>query len=107
MKKPKYPTNREIIQLNKNLARETIEAINSGKIKSRYEMHGKEILVLLDKLWQKHSHMRLGQLLENWVFIDGNRGDKTSCALYYQEDEKTIKRIKGQKKYLQKLKRNR
>ncbi len=55
--------------------------------------HNKEILKLLEKLWQKYSNMRLGQLMENFVFLDGERGDKTSQKLYYQYDEKTIRKI--------------
>lgn len=55
--------------------------------------YNKKILKLLEKLWNKHPRMRLGALLENYVFKDGERGDKTSQELYYQYDEKTIKRL--------------
>ena len=50
----------------------------------------KFILNALEKLWIQHSSMRFGQLLENFVFIDGERGDLTSCMLFYQEDCDTI-----------------
>ena len=50
--------------------------------------HNKEILILMEKLWNKYHRHRLGQLLENFVFIDGERGDKTSQKIYYQSDEK-------------------
>jgi len=60
--------------------------------------HNKEILKLLKELWDKNPDMRLGQLLENYVFIDGKRGDDTSCKLYYQYDEKTVERLKEELK---------
>ena len=44
---------------------------------------------LIAKVWKIHPDMRLGQLLENFVFVDGERGDKTSMCLYLQEDELT------------------
>ncbi len=55
--------------------------------------YNKRILKLLEKLWNKNPRMRLGQLLENYVFKDGERGDKTRQELYYQYDEETIKRL--------------
>jgi len=48
----------------------------------------------LNTLWKKHSDQRLGQLLENYVFFEGTRGDNTSIRLYHQEDSKTLKIIK-------------
>ncbi len=50
----------------------------------------KNILNLLEKLWNKNPDQRLGQLLENYVFTQGIRGDKTSVKLFYQEDDETI-----------------
>jgi uncharacterized protein YihD (DUF1040 family) len=47
------------------------------------------IIESLKTLWMKYPDMRLGQLLENYVFYRGIRGDKTSVALFYQEDYKT------------------
>ena len=47
------------------------------------------ILKKLEKIWEKYPDMRLGQLLENYVFFGGQRGDKTSVALFYQEDSLT------------------
>jgi|WetSurMetagenome_2_1015567.scaffolds.fasta_scaffold51167_6 hypothetical protein len=45
----------------------------------------------LQKLWQKYPDQRLGQILENYIFNSGQRGDKTSVALFYQEDDITYK----------------
>jgi len=53
-----------------------------------------KILDELKKLWLKNEDMRLGQLLENYVFFRGQRGDKTSCALFYQEDSDTLEIIR-------------
>ena len=55
----------------------------------------KEILRLIEKLWNKYPYQRLGQLLENYIFVKGERGDKTSCAIFYQEDKETLKRLKN------------
>lgn len=49
------------------------------------------ILNLLGQLWKKSPDQRLGQLLENYVFFEGQRGDKTSVRLFYQEDDQTEK----------------
>ncbi len=53
----------------------------------------KRICEKLEKLWLQHSDMRLGQLLENFVFTHGYRGDVTSLALFYQEDDETEKKL--------------
>jgi hypothetical protein len=45
-------------------------------------------------LWEKHPEQRLGQLLENYVFTQGFRGDKTSLCLFYQEDSLTLEVLK-------------
>jgi hypothetical protein len=50
-----------------------------------------KVLAALGKLWKKHPDQRLGQLLENYVFFEGERGDKTSVRMFYQEDDKTLK----------------
>lgn len=50
----------------------------------------REILKLLRKLWEKHPTQRLGQLLENYVFFAGQRGDLTSVRLFFQEDLRTL-----------------
>lgn len=47
------------------------------------------ILEKLEKIWLLVGDQRLGQLLENYVFFAGERGDKTSVALFFQEDDKT------------------
>ena len=52
------------------------------------------ILEELKKLWEKNPDQRLGQILENYVFFKGQRGDKTSCALFYQEDTDTLEILK-------------
>lgn len=49
----------------------------------------KKILSKIEKLWNKYPDQRFGQLLENYVFVRGNRGDITSCRLFYQEDDET------------------
>ena len=48
----------------------------------------------LEILWKKYPDQRLGQILENYVFFEGKRGDKTSVRLFHQEDSKTEKIIK-------------
>jgi uncharacterized protein YihD (DUF1040 family) len=52
-----------------------------------------EITHDLERLWKQYPDLRLGQLLENFVFTKGQRGDKTSVALFYQEDDETQKKI--------------
>lgn len=47
------------------------------------------IVNLLRVLWKKHPDQRLGQLLENYVFFQGQRGDFTSVRLFHQQDEDT------------------
>lgn len=49
-----------------------------------------KILKLLRKLWKKHPNQRLGQLLENYVFYQGQRGDTTSVRLFFQQDTETL-----------------
>ena len=51
-------------------------------------------LEALRKLWNQHPDQRLGQILENYVFYDGKRGDLTSVSLFYQEDDITLANIK-------------
>ena len=52
----------------------------------------------LEQLWLEFPDQRLGQLLENYVFVNGERGDDTSVALFYQEDDETEERIDQAKK---------
>ena len=52
------------------------------------------ILEEIKKLWNKEPDQRLGQILENYVFFKGERGDKTSCRLFYQEDDETLEILK-------------
>jgi hypothetical protein len=47
------------------------------------------ILEKLGKIWKLVPDQRLGQILENYVFFRGERGDKTSVALFFQEDKDT------------------
>ena len=49
-----------------------------------------EILKLLRKFWKKYPNQRFGQLLENYLFLQGQRGDKTSNMLFFQEDKETL-----------------
>ena len=53
----------------------------------------KIILNAIERLWNQYPDQRLGQVLENYVFKKGMRGDNTSCALFYQEDDDTYKNI--------------
>jgi len=62
----------------------------------------KRIISKLQKLWEKTPDQRLGQVLENYIFYKGSRGDNTSCVLFYQEDDDTEKildvRLKDEKR---------
>jgi len=49
-----------------------------------------EILKLLRKFWKKYPNQRFGQFLENYLFFQGQRGDKTSNMLFFQEDKETL-----------------
>ena len=53
----------------------------------------KRICKKLEDLWLKYPSLRLGQLLENFVFVEGKRGDGTSIRLFYQADGITEIRI--------------
>ena len=52
------------------------------------------MLALLEQLWNKYPDQRLGQILENFVFFQGKRGDLTSVKLFHQEDDVTEKILK-------------
>lgn len=52
-----------------------------------------KICDLLKVLWKKYPDQRLGQLLDNYVFSNGERIDKTNAYLFYQEDDETEKII--------------
>lgn len=56
-----------------------------------------EILSRLKDLWLRHPQERLGQLLENYIFYQGKRGDKTSVALFHQEDSETVRILRERK----------
>ena len=58
-----------------------------------------KILDELKSLWNRHPDMRLGQLLENYVFTDGKRGDKTSVRMFYQEDDETLRKLSIQSSF--------
>jgi hypothetical protein len=54
------------------------------------------VLRKLGRIWHRFPDQRLGQLLENYVFFDGERGDRTSVALFHQDDyltEENLDRI--------------
>ena len=61
----------------------------------------KKILRMLEKLWNEYPDMRLGQLLENFIFVKGERGDNTSVMLFYQEDDDTEEIIELRLKLLE------
>jgi uncharacterized protein YihD (DUF1040 family) len=66
-----------------------------GKVrKMRNKKRIKRILKLIEKLWNKYPDQRLGQLLENYVFTQGKRGDKTSAMMFNQEDDETENQLK-------------
>ncbi|MCX6707699.1 MAG: hypothetical protein NT001_06190 [Candidatus Woesearchaeota archaeon] len=51
-------------------------------------------------LWKRNPDLRFGQLLENYMFTGGERKDKTSMSLFYQDDRKTeaiLKKLVGKK----------
>ena len=52
-----------------------------------------KICDLLKVLWKKYPDQRLGQLLDNYIFFNGERIDKTNAYLFYQEDDETEKII--------------
>jgi hypothetical protein len=56
----------------------------------------KEIIKQLETFWLKHDCQRLGQLLENYIFTDGKRGDVTSRKMFYQDDLVTLKKFNKQ-----------
>ena len=41
-----------------------------------------KILKELEKVWKTYPDQRLGQILENYVFFEGERGDTTSVKLF-------------------------
>jgi hypothetical protein len=51
------------------------------------------ILNKIKELWKQKPWLRLGQLLEDYIFVDGIRGDGTSVKLYYQTDITTYLRL--------------
>ena len=53
-----------------------------------------EIIEELKTLWLKYPNQRLGQVLENYVFTKGKRGDLTSIKLFFQKDEDTLQQLK-------------
>lgn len=58
-------------------------------MKNKLSKEQEEILELLKKLWNEYPEQRLGQLLENYVFFSGQRGDETSVRLFHQQDNDT------------------
>lgn len=104
--KIKYPTPEEIVAINKyvltgqdesrQLPKEVKESIDkmNANLTPRPLERIPMILDALKTIWEKYPDQRLGQLLENYVFLDGSRGnDQTSIKLYYQEDTKTLKNL--------------
>jgi hypothetical protein len=65
------------------------------------------ILEELGKLWKKHPDLRLGQLLENYVFpnviakrcdskglTNSSSGVLCAALLYFQEDDVTLEKLR-------------
>jgi hypothetical protein len=73
--------------------RKIIEEMNAS-FKPRRKERIPEILKALGELWELESDQRLGQLLENYGFLNGEHGDETSRALFYQEDDVTLANLK-------------
>jgi len=61
------------------------------------------IVELLRKLWYENPDQRLGQLLENYIFFSGKRGDVTSVRLFYQEDDITERILKDKIGWLENI----
>lgn len=55
-----------------------------------------EIMLILKRLWYKNPQLRFGQLLENYVFVDGSRGDNTSVRMFYQGDDVSWRNIENE-----------
>jgi|WetSurMetagenome_2_1015567.scaffolds.fasta_scaffold47303_5 hypothetical protein len=55
----------------------------------------REIMQKFEELWNRSPDQRFGQMLENFIFVKGERDDKTSVAMFYQEDDITLKRLDG------------
>lgn len=102
-KKIKYPSFEEVTEINRYITtgegkispeqKLAIDKMNAN-LKPRDPKRISEILDALKTIWEKYPDQRLGQLLENYVFLDGSRGkDKTSIALYAQEDTETLKNL--------------
>jgi hypothetical protein len=102
-KKVKYPTYEEVVEIHKYIMsgegnisprqKLSIDKMNAN-LKPRPLERIPLILDVLKTIWEKYPDQRLGQLLENYVFLDGSRGkDKTSVALYAQEDTETLKNL--------------
>jgi hypothetical protein len=102
-KKIKYPTFEEVSEINKYITtgegnsspkqKLAIDKMNAN-LKPRDPSRIEAILGALKTIWEKVPDQRLGQLLENYVFLDGSRGkDQTSIALYAQEDTETLKNL--------------
>ena len=79
------------------LSPEIVARINemNEQLKPRNPQRIPLILDALRTIWEKYPDYRLGQLLENFVFLDGSRGeDKTSVALFAQEDDVTLQNLR-------------
>jgi hypothetical protein len=103
-----YPTAEDVVRINRAVlgklppeemaklpesTRKQIERM-AKQFKPRPKERIPEILDALKELWLLEPDQRLGQLLENYVFLDGSRGkDQTSVALYAQEDTETLKNL--------------
>jgi hypothetical protein len=47
------------------------------------------IIKKLEKLWLQCPDQRLGQVLLNYIFDKGKKGDQTDLKIFYQEDTET------------------
>ena len=111
-KKNRYPTFEEVAAINKYITtgegeippeqKATIDKMNA-KLVPRDPKRIPVILEELRKLWEKVPDQRLGQLLGNYVFDDGNR-DKRSF-LFYQDDPETLEALKATNESMEKQKK--
>ena len=65
------------------------------------------IIELLRELWKKYPDQRLGQLLENYIFLGGERRDATSVKLFYQGDDVTERILEDEIEWIEYINKRR
>jgi len=103
-KKIIYQTFEDVSEINRYITtgegkispkrKEAIDKMNA-ELKPRPLERIPKILDALKTIWEKYPDQRLGQLLLNFVFLEGSKGkDQTSINLYAQEDDITLKNLR-------------